>query len=218
MRKKAPVWAAVVAVAGLALALGLSSRLQFLAGGALVNLGFRLQDHLDPYDPGGAPSLAPEQVLLRLLDQNAHASKVRAYFPRSIHHPLVAMVVCMDARIDTNELVGDTRKYYYVIRTAGSALNTQEQEMLELAVENGVKVLLLTRHTNCAAEGAERDPAQRARYPELVRALDERSAREAALIARPTLASRIARGALLVRHAEIDTATARMTLTDPPAR
>lgn len=215
---KARVWAAglALAVISLGLAVALSSSLQFLAGGTLVNLGFRLQDHLHPYDPGGGSRLTPDQVLQRLLVQNARASKVREYFPRTIHHPLVAMVVCMDARIDTNELVGDTRKYYYVIRTAGSALSTQEQEMLQLAVENGVNVVLLTRHTNCAAEGAARDPAQRARYPDLVRALDERAAREAALLARPALASRIAKGLLIVRHAHIDTVTARMALTDRP--
>ena len=44
----------------------------------------------------------------------------------------------MDARIYTNELVGDTRRYYYIVRTAGSVLAPPEQEMLELAVLNGV--------------------------------------------------------------------------------
>ena len=58
----------------------------------------------------------------------------------------------MDARIDTNELTGDTRHYYYVIRTAGSVLSEREEEMLELAVENGVELVVLTTHSDCAAE------------------------------------------------------------------
>lgn len=40
-----------------------------------------------------------------------------------------------------NELTGDTRHYYYIIRTAGSVLSEKEEEMLELAVENGVKLI-----------------------------------------------------------------------------
>ena len=71
----------------------------------------------------------------------------------------------MDARIDTNELLGDTRHYYYIIRTAGSVLSPREEEMLELAVENGVKLVVLTTHSDCAAEKAASEPETRKRYP-----------------------------------------------------
>jgi carbonic anhydrase len=116
----------------------------------------------------------------------------------------------MDARIDTEELVGDTRKYYYVIRTAGSALAEKELDMLELAVANGVETILLTRHTDCAAEKVAADPHLRARYPHLVAAIDGRDAIDKALLARPGIADKLRKGALTVRHMHIDTATDAM--------
>jgi carbonic anhydrase len=117
------------------------------------------------------------------------------------------MVVCMDARLDTNELTGDTRKYYYVIRTAGSAIEDEEGDMLELAVANGVKLILLTTHSGCAAERAAADPAQRQRYPALTRSVLERGRRLRELLARPFLAAKIQSGELLVKQLDIDTRT-----------
>lgn len=37
----------------------------------------------------------------------------------------------------------------------------EEEEMLDLAVANGVKVIVLTRHSDCAAEKVAKDPALR---------------------------------------------------------
>src|SRR5690606_20549344 len=101
-------------------------------------------------------------------------ASVRELFPRSTEHPVVAILACMDARIDTTELVGDTRRYYYVVRTAGSLLSPAEQEMLDLAVINGVRVIVLTTHTDCAAEAVAASPERRAAFPEIVSLLDQR--------------------------------------------
>ena len=46
----------------------------------------------------------------------------------------------MDPRIDTSELVCDTRRNYYIVRTAGSVRDGRDEEMLELAA-CGAKVL-----------------------------------------------------------------------------
>jgi len=184
-------------------------KLQFMIGGGLVNLGYRMQDHLEDYD-FVHHDVTPTQVWEELRDQNGLAAGVRRSFPRSARHPLVAMVVCMDARLDTNELTGDTRKYYYMIRTAGSVLDAKEAEMLELAVHNGVKLIVLTTHSDCAAERAAADPAQRERYPTLTRAVADRGMRMRELLARPALAERIGKGELLVKHIDIDTMTEQM--------
>jgi len=204
-----------IAVASLAVALAavllLNSRVEFTVGGALVNLGFRLQDHLQSFDLSAHEHPSPEQVFRRVLEQNAAAASVRVKFPRTPRHPLVAMVVCMDARIDTEELVGDTRKYYYVIRTAGSALAEKELEMLELAVANGVETILLTTHSDCAAEKAAQDPELRARYPSLVEAVDHRADADKALLARPAIAARIAEGKLNVKFLHVDTETDQLS-------
>jgi carbonic anhydrase len=121
------------------------------------------------------------------------------------------MVVCMDARIDTNELVGDTRRYYYVLRLAGSVMSEREEEMLELAVSNGVELVVLTTHTECAAEHVAEDPELRTRYPAIAQAVDERDARRQEFLARPFIASHVADGSLQVREARIDTVTGRLS-------
>ena len=208
---------------GLAIALGVffiggillfatksGQRVQFLVGGVLVNFGYRMQDHLRTYDFEHDEQIAPTDVWSEMQQQNALAAKVREWFPRTPNHPLVALVVCMDARIDTNELTGDTRRYYYVIRTAGSVLAEKEEEMLELAVVNGVELVVYTTHSDCAAEKAAASPEQRELYPALIKALDEREDRIHEFLARPAIAEKLKEGKLLVKFMEIDTLTERL--------
>jgi carbonic anhydrase len=185
-------------------------RTQFIFGGAMVNLGYRLQDHLASYDFEHEHDISPDDVWKEMQKQNALAATVRKWFPRTARHPLVAMVVCMDARLDTNELTGDTRRYYYIIRTAGSVLSEKEEEMLELAVANGVELIMLSTHSDCAAEKAAASPDMRQRYPALAKAVDEREQRINELLARPAIASKIAAGKLAVKLINIDTMTERM--------
>lgn len=216
MSKRRKVVLAVGAVVvALILFVTTNPRAEFVAGGALVNVGFRMQDHLHAYDFEHEHEISPDEVWSEFKQQNAMSSSVRSRFPRSTEHPVVALLVCMDARIDTAELAGDTRRYYYVVRTAGSVLDEQEQEMLELAVQNGVKVLVLTRHTDCAAEKAAADPEKRKLYPALTKSVDERDQRLAEFLARPVIAERIAKGQLLVKNAVIDTKSDHLIMTDP---
>lgn len=178
---------------------------QFVLGGALVDAGYSLQDGLESYDFEHHHDITPDQVWDEVRKQNRLAAGMRHAFPRTPRHALVAVVVCMDARIDTNELVGDTRHYYYVIRTAGSVMSEREEEMLELAVANGVKVVVLTTHTDCAAEKVARSEELRARYPSLARAVDERESRVAEFLARPRIAEGVSRGTLAVKRVAVDT-------------
>jgi carbonic anhydrase len=201
---------------GLALALVLlfttstGREAQFLLGGGLVNLGFRMQDHLERYDFEHSEDITPDEIWEEVKRQNALASSVRSAFPRTPRHPLVAIVACMDGRLDTSEMVGDTRTYYYVLRSAGSVLSTREQEMLELAVQNGVKLVVWTRHTDCAAENVAATPALREQFPALAAAVDEREARFEEFLARPGIDSRIAAGELAVKVVDVDTRTDRI--------
>lgn len=194
-----------------------SARARFLVGGAMVNMGYRMQDPIADYDFVHHHDLTPDQIWNELVAQNHLAAAVRKKFPRTARHPVVAMVVCMDARVDTSELTGDTRKYYYVVRTAGSVLADQEEEMLELAVANGVKVIVLTRHTDCAAEKVAADPVARKKYPSLSTAVDEREQRIAELLARPAIAAKIKSGELLVKRMNIDTMTEELLPLPAPA-
>jgi len=185
-------------------------RAQFVAGGALVNIGYSMQDHLEAYDFVHHHEITPEQVWDEVIEQNAMSAMVRDWLPRTPRHPLVALVVCMDARIDTNELMGDTRHYYYIVRTAGSILSEREEEMLELAVANGVELIVLTTHSDCAAEKVAASPEKRALYPAIAAGIDERDHRLNELLARPAIAEKIAAGELLVKSINIDTMTERM--------
>jgi carbonic anhydrase len=180
---------------------------QFVMGGALVDVGYGLQDGIESYDFEHHHEITPEQVWEEMLEHNRLSSGMRSRFPRTARHPLVALLVCMDARIDTNELVGDTRRYYHVIRTAGSVMSEREVEMLELAVENGVKLVVLTTHSDCAAEKAAASAEMRQRFPALGRAVDEREKHVAEFLGRPAIAAATARGDLAVKRIAIETLT-----------
>jgi carbonic anhydrase len=207
--------AALLLVLGLIVAVMVSPRAEFTLGGALVNLGYRLQDRFSQYNFEHDETITPEQVWKELKRQNELAAGVRGLFPRTTRHPVVAILACMDARIDTSELVGDTRRYYYVVRTAGSVLSPAEQEMLELAVLNGVEVILLTTHTDCAAEAAAADPKLREKFPALIGLMDEREQRIEEFKARPVIRDAIAEGKLLIKHARIDTSTDKLIIEKP---
>jgi hypothetical protein len=195
----------------------LSPKAEFMVGGAMVNLGYRLQDRLARYDFARDESITPEEIWEELKRQNQLAAKVRDTFPRTVRHPVVALVACMDARIDTNELVGDTRRYYYIVRTAGSVLSEAEQEMLELAVLNGVRLVLLTTHTDCAAEAAAADPEMHDKFPAMTKLVDERERSIEEFMARPIIRDAIAAGTLKVQRARIDTDTDRLMPIDSEA-
>lgn len=202
----------VVVVAGAALYAGIhwtavGRQAQFVVGGAMVDAGYELQDGIESYDFEHHHDITPEQVWAEVRKQNHLSTAIRHAFPRTARHPLVAMVVCMDARIDTNELVGDTRHYYYIIRTAGSVMSEREEEMLELAVASGVKLVLLTTHSDCAAERVAATGSLRQRYPALARAVDERESRVAGFLARPAIATAIGQRTLAVKRVVIDTRT-----------
>lgn len=187
---------------------------RFLAGGAMVNAGYRFQDSIDAYDfQHDEAHITAQQVWEEFQAQNQLAAGFRENFPRTTHHPPIAMLLCMDARIDVNDLTGDTRLEYYVVRTAGSVIGPAEAEMLELAADKGVKLIVLTRHTDCAAEKAAADPAAREKYPALTYGVEQRDQRVREFLARPSIAARIASGDLIVKELVVDTKTER--LLDP---
>jgi len=211
-KTKAVLLGVVVVFLALVLLVLRNPRAEFVLGGGLVNLGYRLQDRLSSFDFVHDESITPEQIWEELERQNELAGGMRGLFPRTPRHPVVAVLACMDGRIDVSELVGDTRHYYYVVRTAGSVLSPAEQDMLELAVLNGVKVIVLTTHSDCAAEAAAADPELREKFPALITLMDERVQRVQEFMARPTIRDAIAEGNLLIKHARIDTTTDRLVV------
>lgn len=198
-----------IVVAAVVATFALSNSLQFVAGGALVNLGYRLQDPIAGVNIGSHES-APAQIWEAFLTHNRMAADVRSRWPRSNHHPEIALVACMDARLDTNEIAGDTRRYYYVLRLAGSALAPKDEEMLQLAVANGVKVVIFTTHTDCAAERVAASPEQRKKFPQLAKAVDERQMRFDEFRSTPMIKERVDKHELLVKWMDLDTMNERV--------
>jgi carbonic anhydrase len=86
--------------------------------------------------------------------------------------------------------------------------------MLELAVHNGVKLIVLTTHTDCAAEAAAADPEMRRKFPHLISLVDQREASIAEFLTRPVIRDAIAEGKLEIKRARIDTRTDRLVLED----
>ncbi len=204
--KKVSLWVGILAVLTVLAAVTWGHKIEFVLGGALINLGYRMQDHLADYDLEHHTA-TPHQIWERFLEQNHMAASVRSTFPRSTRHPVIAMVACMDGRLDTNEIAGDTRHYYYILRLAGSVLSEKEEEMLELAVANGVHVIVFTTHTDCAAEKVAADPEQRKRFPKLSAAVAERTTRFEEFLARPAIQEKISKGELLTKWMDLDTNT-----------
>ncbi|MBL8236854.1 MAG: hypothetical protein JNM66_05515 [Bryobacterales bacterium] len=207
--KKVYLAGGLLALAGAAIWAYAGDEIQFRLGGAMVNVGYRLQDPIADYD-FAHHLLTPPQVWEQFMRQNQMASSVRQQWPRTSRHPVVAMVTCMDSRLDTNEIAGDTRRYYYVLRLAGSVLSVKEEEMLELAADNGVEVIVFTTHTDCAAEKASKNPAQRAKYPNLVKSIEERDLRFQEFLDRPNVKEKTAAGKLMVKWMDLDTQTERV--------
>ena len=185
----------------------LSNNVRMIFGGVLMNIGYWSQDGVSSFCAVESPT--PKDLWSAFTRFNGLASAVREKFPRTTHHPLVVIVACMDGRLDTNEVLGDSRRFYYVIRTAGSVIDVKEEEMLELAVRNGVKLVVFTRHTDCAAEKVAADPEKARLFPEIAQAIHERDMRLAEFLGRPFIREAVDKGQLFVKLVDIDTLSER---------
>ena len=83
------IWGAAVSVMLILMTglLGWTDRgrqIQFFLRGGLVNLGYRMQDHLESYDFEHHDDITPEEVWTEVLKQNVLAAFVRYEFPRMV--------------------------------------------------------------------------------------------------------------------------------------
>lgn len=124
--------------------------------------------------------------------------------------PLALVVICMDSRFSLSRLLADARSYlWFKVRNAGSILSEAILDTMELAVvEKGVRLIVYTFHTGCAAEkGCSAKPG---RYQHLEEALGQRADMLEAFMQRPAVAALIEAGHLHVEISLIDTATGRL--------
>lgn len=196
----------LVVCVSLLIGLLLSHRVQFVLGGAMINLGYRFQDHVK-HGVAHPENQTPNKMWEEIKGQNKLSSSIRAMFPRTTHRPKVAILLCMDSRLHDNELTGDTRQLYYIIRTAGSVLPKVEQDMLELSIEKGVEVVVLTTHGDCAAVKASKDEIMSKKLPYLCDAVKSRKKDIQDFLERPSIKKKIETGKLIIVNAHVDTTT-----------
>jgi len=184
--------------------------LMFVGGGGMVSVGHVMQELVSGWRFDDGSEATPQQVLAGILDANGQASWLRDQIPGQVRKPEALLVMCIDPRLDARVVVGDTRDYYDVLRIPGSVLSEETIEAIELGVkEHRVKVVLFTRHTDCAMEKVA-GTAEAHHFPALSEAVSERDAMFQQLLARPIIAERIASGELIVRCFTIDTETDRL--------
>ncbi|MCS7023332.1 MAG: hypothetical protein NZV14_00915 [Bryobacteraceae bacterium] len=189
-------------------------RVLFVGGGGLVSLGHLIQGVVSGFDRKGEIG-APEEILERVLTDNEQASQVERWLGGPAHKPEVMIVMCMDPRLNSEVIVGDSRHYYDVVRLPGSVLSEDVIEAIELGVqEHRLKVVLLTTHTDCAMEKVAHSAAAK-EYPVLSLAVQRREEMFQRLLQRPAIASRLQAGTLLVRRFQIDTTTGRLLPPQP---
>ena len=153
-----------------------------------------------------APS--PEQVLGNVLRYNARASRVRK--PAFDGRTWVAVVRCMDRKLDMGRIFGDM-KFVDDIANPYGAVTPREIEALQLAVsKHGVRLVCLLTHTECAALAIASGHDGSA-WPLISAAVDATPRHVEALLQAPVIAPALQAGTLAVIRATVITGTDRLT-------
>lgn len=151
---------------------------------------------------------SPEQVLGNVLRYNARASRVRK--PAFDGRTWVAVVRCMDRKLDMGRIFGDM-KFVDDIANPYGAVTPREIEALQLAVsKHGVRLVCLLTHTECAALAVASGPEGDA-WPLITAAVEATPRHVQALLAAPIIAPALRAGRLAVIRATVLTGTDRLT-------
>lgn len=178
----------------------------FFTGGGLVSAGHMVQGFVSGFSRAGHVG-TPQELLDTVLIDNNTASHVERALSGPRRKPEVLAVMCMDPRLNSEVILGDSRGYYDVVRLPGSVLSDEMIEAIELAVEeHAVELVLFTTHTDCAMEKVAASHEAH-RFPGLSNLVHKREEKFEELLRRPAIAERVKSGKLLVKRFKIDTAT-----------
>lgn len=178
----------------------------FFTGGGLVSAGHMVQGFVHGFSRAGHVG-TPQELLETVLIDNQSASQVERAIAGSRRKPEVIAVMCMDPRLNSEVILGDSRGYYDVVRMPGSVLSGEMIEAIELAVEeHQVELVLFTTHTDCAMEKVASSHEAK-RFPGLSNLVHAREEKFEELMKRPAIQERVKSGKLLVKRYKIDTAT-----------
>ena len=181
----------------------------FFTGGGLLSAGHMVQGFVGGFSRSGDVG-TPDDLLRIVLIDNESASRVERVVSGPRRKPEVVAVMCMDPRLNSEVVLGDSRGYYDVVRLPGSVLSNEMIEAIELGVkEHKVELVLFTTHTDCAMEKVAKSEAAE-HFPALSNAVHKREEMFQALLNRPLIAEHIKEGKLLVKRFRIETTTGKL--------
>jgi carbonic anhydrase len=182
----------------------------FFAGGGLLTAGHLVQGFVSGFSHSGEIG-TPEQLLDTILIDNQSAARAEHLLPTPRRKPEVMAVMCMDPRLNSESVLGDSRSYYDVVRLPGSVLSDEMIEAIELAVEeHHVRLVLFTTHTDCAMEKVAASPSAE-HFPALSDAVRKREQKFQELLRRPAIARHLQAGDLLIKRFVIETHSGKLT-------
>lgn len=185
----------------------------FFTGGGLVSVGHMVQGFVGGFSRAGHVG-TPRELLETVLIDNQTASRVERTVAGPRRKPEVMAIMCMDPRLNSEVILGDSRGYYDVVRLPGSVLSGEMIEAIELAVqEHAVGLVLFTTHTDCAMEKVA-SGHEAHRFPGLSNLVRKREEKFDELMRRPAIAARVSSGKLLVKRFTIDTATGSLSANE----
>ncbi len=107
-------------------------------------------------DPLGSTSITDESVIDRLLERNRLQGWSRRIAPDRRPRLRLAIVTCMDSRIDVFEAFGLQRGDAHVLRNAGGLVSDDTLRSLVLSQRLlGTTDVMLIHHTDCGVHGLD---------------------------------------------------------------
>lgn len=191
---------------------------RFYVGAALIEVGYLFQ-HISYGAPLSAQEGAhtPDEVMTSLDERNSWSAGFRKLWRvmDEIGHrdapPLAGVIVaCMDYRLDTDQILGNSRGEFYVIRKPGAALTNETIEEIFVALHRNPSIILVTTHSDCAMEKLAHTQEGPEKFPNLTAGVLNFKQRLAELQAMPEIQKRVAAGSLKIIMRHIDTQTERL--------
>ena len=178
-------------------------RIAFAFGGQLVFWGRAMMDGETNF-VSGCSEYTPCDLLEVIYERN---QLVVRRGPSKIRVPVGLVITCMDPRIDTSAILGDSRGYFDRVQIPGAVLSAEVMETVRLAVTaHGVKFVMVLSHTDCAMEKivCSEDADS---YPELRSNVLKRDQSFATLCSQKYVTERVRRDELVVVKALLHTNT-----------
>jgi carbonic anhydrase len=212
MRFKIIVFIGVCSVGLVALTL-LNRKIAYYVGGFLLHTGYFIQDSTESFHHqlNDSDPVHPNEIYKTVIAQNILQAKAWKATPAlKDRKPKALIIMCIDPRLNSSRILGDTRGYYDVIRIPGSVITEEVAEAVELAVtKHETKLVMVITHTDCAMEHLAASDEGKHHYPLLAEGINNHAKRMQSLSHRPAILDRLQKQQLWVIEKRLDTKTGK---------